>query len=254
VASPPDSAVSPTRLAGRVSIGRTTTDIGALPVPAGVDGVEHSSIDLAIARIDIAHPRDVVKIFYELNFGADGEDPPYWAKPWPCGVELARVVAGAVPAGSRVLELGCGLALPSMAAGLAGAHVLATDQASDALAFADYNARRNHIPLDVATCDWTDPVVAVAGAPWDFVLAADVLYRHSGLDALHALLPRLVGSTGEIWIADQARPPAHDFLAACRGWATITTAGTANPEVTIHRLRPRRRSGMGSGPVKRRGA
>jgi predicted nicotinamide N-methyase len=99
---------------------------------------------------------------------------PQWAKPWPCGVELARAVTGAVPAGSRVLELGCGLALPSMAAALGGAHVLATDQAPGALAFADYNARRNHIPLDVASCHWSDPVAAVAGAPWDFVLAADV--------------------------------------------------------------------------------
>jgi hypothetical protein len=79
----------------------------------------------------------------------------------------------------------------------------------------------------VATCQWTDPVAAVAGAPWDFVLAADVLYLHSGLAAL---LPRLVGSTGQIWIADQARPPARDFLAACRDWATIATAGTADPD------------------------
>ena len=97
-------------------------------------------------------------------------------------------------------------------------------------------------------------MAAVAGAPWDFVLAADVLYLHSGLDALRALLPRLVGSTGEIWIADQARPPARDFLTACRDWAVISTASTANPEVTIHRLRPRRPSGTDSGPVKRTSA
>jgi len=132
-----------------VSIVRTATRTVAPPVPAGVDGVEHSSIDLSIGRIDIAHPRDVVKVFYELNFGADGQEPPYWATPWPCGVELARAVARAIPSGSRVLELGCGLALPSMAAALGGAHVLATDQAQGALAFADYNARRNRIPSTV---------------------------------------------------------------------------------------------------------
>ena len=237
-----------------MSVVQTPTGTVAPPVPAGVDGVEHSSIELATGRIDIAHPRDVVKVFYELNFGADGQEPPYWAKPWPCGVELARAVAGAVPPGSRVLELGCGLALPSMAAAHGGAQVLATDQAQGALAFADYNARRNHIPLDVATCEWTDPVAAVAGAPWDFVLAADVLYLHSGLDALRDLLPRLVGSTGEIWIADQARPPARDFLTACCDWAVISTASTAIQEVTIHRLRPRRPSGTDSGPVKRTSA
>ena len=208
--SPPDSAVPPAapRKAGAgVSIVRTTTGTDALPVPAGVDGVEHSSIDLAIGRIEIAHPRDVVKVFYELNFGADGEEPPYWAKPWPCGEELARAVAGALPAGSRVLELGCGLALPSMAAALGGAYVLATDQAPDALAFADYNARRNHIPLDVASCDWTDPVAAVAGAPWDVVLPADVLYRHSDLDALRA--PCFPGSSGARARSGSPTRPGH---------------------------------------------
>ena len=183
-----------------------------------------------MGRIDIAHPLDAVKVFYKLNFGADGEEPPNWAKPWPCGVELARAVAGALPAGSRVLELGCGLALPSMAAGLGGAQVLATDQAPGALAFADYNARRNHILLDVAACDWTDPVAAVAGRPHgrSRVLAADVLYRHSGLDALCALLPRLVGSTGEIWIADQARHrPATSSPRAVTSGRHIPTASTA---------------------------
>ena len=238
-----------------MSIVRTTTGTGALPVPAGVDGVEHSSIDLAIARIDIAHPRDVVKVFYELNFGADGEEPPYWAKPWPCGVELARAVAGAVPAGSRVLELGCGLALPSMAAALGGAHVLATDQAPGALAFADYNARRNHIPPRRGDLRLDRPGGGRGGRPMG--------RRPGGRRALpalrprrtpRALLPRLVGSTGEIWIADQARPPARDFLAACRDWAVTSTASTANPAVTIHRLRPRHPSDTDNGPAKRTSA
>ena len=209
------------------------------PVPADLRGVQHSSIDVPTGRIDLAHPRDAMELFYEQNFGADGTDPPYWALPWPSGIELARAVVGAVPPGSRVLELGCGLALPSLAAALGGAHVLATDQAADALTFAAYNARRNHIALEVATCSWADPVAAVTDAPWDLVLAADVLYRHSGLDALGALLPRLVDSTGEIWIADQGRPPARDFLAACGRWATVSATSTANPEVTVHRLRPR---------------
>jgi predicted nicotinamide N-methyase len=212
---------------------------GVPPVPPGLDGVQHSGIDLPSGRIEIAHPRDAITLLYEQNFGADGTDPPYWALPWPCGIELARAVAAAVPAGSRVLELGCGLALPSMAAALGGAHVLATDQAAGAVAFAAFNASCNHISLEATICDWTDPVTALAGAPWDIVLAADVIYLHSGLDALRALLPRLVDDAGEIWIADEGRPPARDFLAACSRWATISTTGTANPEVTIHRLRPR---------------
>ena len=174
------------------------------PVPPGIAGLQHSTISLPTGHLDLTHPRDAMHLIYEQNFGADGTDPPYWAQPWPCGVELARAVAAAVTPGTRVLELGCGLALPSLAAARAGGHVLATDQAEGALAFVAYNARRNHVSLMVETCSWADPTAAIAGAPWDIVLAADVLYRHSGLDALHALLPRLVDHTGRIWIADQA--------------------------------------------------
>jgi predicted nicotinamide N-methyase len=219
------------------------TDITGLAIPAGLHEVHHTSLDLPTGRIDVAHPRGTMELLYEQNFmRGSGTEPPYWAHLWPCGVQLARAVADLRPAGARVLELGCGLALPSLAAALGGARVRATDQAAGALAFAAYNARRNRVPLEVATCDWADPAAALAGAPWDLVLAADVLYRHSGLDALLALLPRLVGRGGEIWIADQARPPAQDFLDACARWATISTTATGDPEVTVHRLRPRERN------------
>jgi predicted nicotinamide N-methyase len=222
-----------------VSTSPARPDLSPPPVPPGIDGLQHSTITLPTGHLDLTHPRDAMQVLYQHNFGADGTDPPYWAQPWPCGIELARAIATAVSPGTRVLELGCGLALPSLAAARAGGHVLATDHAEAALAFATYNARRNHLCLDVETCTWADPTAATAGAPWDVVLAADVLYRHPGLDALLALLPRLVDDTGQIWIADQARPPAHDFLAACTRWATITTTDTANPEVTIHHLRTR---------------
>jgi predicted nicotinamide N-methyase len=220
-------------------------------IPEGLHGVHHTALDLPGGRLDVAHPRGAMELLYEQNFGKDSAtDPPYWAHLWPCGVELARAVAELRPAGARVLELGCGLALPSLAAALGGAQVRATDQAAAALAFAAYNARRNGVPLEVATCDWADPVAALAGAPWDLVLAADVVYRHSGLDALLVLLPRLVGRGGEVWLADQGRPPARDFLAACARWATISTTATGDPAVTVHRLRPRHRA-LGTAPRER---
>ncbi len=67
--------------------------------------------------------------------------PPYWAELWASGVELALAVAKDAPFGRAVLEIGCGLGLPSVAAALAGARVLATDRSPDAVAFAAHNAR-----------------------------------------------------------------------------------------------------------------
>src|SRR4029077_12532077 len=41
-------------------------------------------------------------------------DAPYWAELWPCARALAAHVATLDLAGMRVLELGCGLALPAL--------------------------------------------------------------------------------------------------------------------------------------------
>ncbi|GAA4693974.1 hypothetical protein GCM10023215_34410 [Pseudonocardia yuanmonensis] len=212
-------------------------DVPAADAPSGLLGIGHTAVDLPTGRIELLHPRDALDQIYQQNLGKGGDEPPYWAQPWPSGIELARAVSRADVTGARVLELGCGLALPSLAAAQGGARVLATDRAPGALAFAAHNARRNGIRLEVAQCDWSDPWSAIAGAPWDLVLAADVLYLHDGLDALGALLPRLVCGAGEIWLADQGRAPARDFLAACERWATVGTTGTADPEVSVHRLR-----------------
>jgi len=52
---------------------------------------------------------------------ANDEFLPYWAELWPA----ARALAAALPpvAGLRVVELGCGLGLPSLVAAAGGAEV-----------------------------------------------------------------------------------------------------------------------------------
>src|SRR5215218_658587 len=74
---------------------------------------------------------------------------PYWSVLWRSGVALARELAAAPPAaGARVVELGCGLGVPSLVAARAGAAVLATDEDPEALELIERNARANGIALD----------------------------------------------------------------------------------------------------------
>src|SRR5436309_10987443 len=60
---------------------------------------------------------------------------PYWSVLWRSGVALGRELASAPErvAGRRVVELGCGLGVPSLVAARAGAWVLATDEEPEAL-------------------------------------------------------------------------------------------------------------------------
>jgi predicted nicotinamide N-methyase len=191
-------------------------------------------------RVRLLHPRDGLDLLDEDAFERD-QFLPYWAQPWPSGLALARLVAAADSlAGMRTLELGCGLALPSIAAALAGARPLATDWSSDAVAFAATNAARNGVPVATAVCSWTEPAPLLAAAPWDLVLAADVLYEARNVAPLLELLPRLLAVGGEAWVADPGRRHAAAFLetAARSGtWRVRSLPDPREPGVAVHQMR-----------------
>jgi predicted nicotinamide N-methyase len=163
---------------------------------------------------------------------------PFWAELWPSGSALAAAVAALDLTGRRVLELGCGLGLVGVAAATAGADVLAADQSAEAIAFTTVNAERNGVAVRTVRCAFERPEPLLAGAPWDLVLAADVLYEPRTVPVLVDLLPRLGRA---VWLADPGRPREPDFLRAvdAAGWrrqSRVVTPEDAMPRVSIHRL------------------
>ena len=161
---------------------------------------------------------------------------PYWAVLWRSGVALARELDGMQLRGLRVVELGCGLAVPSIAAARAGATVLATDMDADALPLVARNSSANDVRVETAVVDWAQPDGLVKRAPFDLVLAADVLYERASVAPLLSLLPQLAP---EAWLADPGRPAADAFIQqARRRWAVETRVRGV---VQIHWLRTPRR-------------
>jgi predicted nicotinamide N-methyase len=164
--------------------------------------------EVAGRTLTLLRPPSADELIDETLFEAE-EFLPYWAELWPSGVVLAEHVARRDLHGLRVLELGAGLGLPSLAAALRGADVLATDWAEDAVALLRANAARNHVALRTELVRWGEP--ERFGSGWDLVLAADVLYEQRNADQLRALLPRL--EAREILLAEPGRPFAKPFLA-----------------------------------------
>jgi predicted nicotinamide N-methyase len=218
-----------------------------------VDDLPPALLDVVVRPLELdgrflylLRPADWEQLRHEE--GAAGRPVPYWARPWPSGRALAAdVAADPPPPGARVLELGCGLALPSVVAAHAGARVLATDGATDAVAFAAHLFALNEAEGEVAHADWTAHGDAlVARGPFDLVLAADVLYTRANVAVAVELLPRLLTAGAEVRLADPRRAGARDFLAAARGTFRVRT--DERGEVVIHRLtlhahrRPRRRA------------
>jgi predicted nicotinamide N-methyase len=198
------------------------------------------AIMLAGRDVVIQRPRDPNALLDEHAFEHE-EYLPYWAELWPSGLALARALAGRALHGARTLELGCGLGLPSLAAALAGGRVLATDWSSDAVDHARANAERNGASIEARVVAWGEPAALVERAPWDLVLAADVLYERRNAELLAPLLPRLVDDRGAVWLADPGRKVAEGFLdAIAKEFDRESRLLTASPPVTLHVLRRRR--------------
>jgi predicted nicotinamide N-methyase len=198
------------------------------------------TVVLGDRALSILRPRDGEALLDEEAFATRDEYLPYWSELWPSGVALARAIHGRALRGARVIELGCGLALPSLAAALAGGRVLATDWSAEAVALATENGRRNGVDIDADVVSWYAPDELVDRGPWDLVLAADVLYEARNVPVLEELLPRLAGERGEVWLADPGRAAAEDFFVrAPERWSVRTTYDEQPPHVSIRRLRMR---------------
>jgi predicted nicotinamide N-methyase len=156
---------------------------------------------------------------------------PYWSVLWRSGVAMARELDREDLRGLRVVELGCGLGVPSIAAARGGAEVIATDGDIDALGLVERNAEANGVEVATAAVDWADPDELVETGPFDLVLASDILYERPGVAQLLELLPRLAPVA---WVADPGRPAADAFFEqASRRWSIETRIRGV---VQVHRI------------------
>jgi predicted nicotinamide N-methyase len=181
-------------------------------------------------QIELLHPRDSESLIDQHAFEQD-ELLPYWAELWPSGLQLAHALTQRRLSHMRIVELGCGLGLPSLIAAAEGAHVLATDWSAAALALLQRNAARNRVRLQTMQVSWASPRALIELAPFDLVLAADVCYERRNVALLLDLMPRLAT---ESLLADPRRSFTDAFLEqAPRFWCAQTSEREG---VAIHRL------------------
>ena len=159
-------------------------------------------VTVAGVRLDLLRPASPEALIDEEAFAVD-EFLPYWAELWPA----ARALADALPdvRGTRVVELGCGLGLPSLVAAAKGADVTATDWSTDAIELLRRNAARNNLTLTAEVRDWREPW----DERFDLVLAADVLYEERNVEPVFERLSELAP---DALVALAGRPYEDAFL------------------------------------------
>ncbi len=219
-----------------------------METPAGFD-VTREDVVVGRLRLTVARPRSAEDLIDEDAYAVD-ERLPYWAELWPSAHVLAAELAARDLRGRRVVELGCGVGLPSVVAALGGADVLATDWYDEALRFVAWNADAAGAEVATLPVDWTAPPCRLlARPPADLVVGADVLYEERNGPALAALVPRILAPDGELVVADPRRLHADLLLDAlvAAGWSLTTEdlrhgarQDESGPIVRLHRLRPPR--------------
>jgi SAM-dependent methyltransferase len=167
-------------------------------------------IDLVDEEVDLGHGRRVLiarprepGLLLDAAVSAGSSDAPYWAELWPSARALAAHLAGLELDGQRAVELGCGLALVSVAAALAGAEVVAVDNDADAVRIAQLNgSRAGGGQVHGLLADLLEPPAALVDVdPFELVLVADMLYEGSLAGAIAALIPRLTAPHGRALVA-----------------------------------------------------
>jgi predicted nicotinamide N-methyase len=161
-------------------------------------------VDLPGVELHLAGPRSGLSRLQRLN---PDFCMPYWAHLWGGGRALVPFLAQRpeVVAGRRVLDVGSGSGVVSIAAGRAGASaVFAIDVDPYAVAATELNTRRNGI---TATCLLGD--VATTSLPEvDVLLVGDVFYDYGLAERMTAFLDHCLAEGLEVLVGD----PLREFL------------------------------------------
>jgi predicted nicotinamide N-methyase len=140
-------------------------------------------------------------------FAAD-EYMPYWADLWPGARMLGKaLLREPPPAGTRALEIGCGLGLPGIVALSLGLRVTFSDYDATALHFAAENARANGLgDFELLQMDWRWPPEDLR---FPLLLGADLIYELRNVPPLVALIKKMLEAGGICLLTDQDRVPSH---------------------------------------------
>lgn len=140
---------------------------------------------------------------------------PLFGLIWPSSIHLAeRLQQRPVKPEERILEIGCGLALPTLVGRRRGARITASDRHPMTRAFLEANARLNEIDMIKyrhGQWGWEGEVcVKDAGAEplsarYDLILGSDLLYDRDAPAELAHFIDDHAQAAAEVWIIDPDR-------------------------------------------------
>jgi len=218
-----------------------------------ITGADHLIIRSLLDRQQFSDPLGEAE-----RLGISSATWPLFGVLWPSGLRLAaRMAARPVHAHERILELGCGLALPSLVSHRRGADITASDCHPLAGGFLLENLGLNQLlPMKYRHGDWAEPPPMAPGdvpetllvtGRYDLIIGSDLLYERDAGATLAAFIGLHAGPAGEVRIVDPDRSnrPAFNRQMAEQGFELreerLDRVATAGAEAYKGRLLTYRR-------------
>jgi predicted nicotinamide N-methyase len=159
-------------------------------------------------------------------FGEDDQDNslaeqycPYFGALWEAGIGLSQFLSQYDINQKKVLEIGCGLALPSFIVTRKGGDVTATDFHADVPLFLELNQKQNNVFFPYKVMNWRDEVERTKNdlGTFDLVIGSDILYESQHPNEVAAALISFLKPNGKIILADPGRAYIQQFVTAMKG-------------------------------------
>jgi predicted nicotinamide N-methyase len=188
-------------------------------------GYNYFTKNIQVLGFDMLTIRDLdesIDILCE-HFGEEDQDQslaeehcPYFGVMWEAGIGLSQFLSKNMFEGKRILEIGCGLALPSFVATRLGGDVIATDFHADVPLFLKENQTRNNISFDYQVMNWRNEIerTKTSLGTFDLVLGSDILYESQHPLQVAKALIAFLRPGGKIILADPGRAYIQKFISS----------------------------------------
>lgn len=140
---------------------------------------------------------------------------PYFGILWPSSIGLAQYLENhpELVKNKTILELGCGLGLPSLMAKFLGAQVLATDFHPDVEKYFLRNCRHSSLECRYQRLNWREDSLS---QKFDVVIGSDVLYESKHPKEVAKGLIKYLKPKGKMILSDPGRAYLQQFIDAMK--------------------------------------
>lgn len=152
-----------------------------------------------------------------IESATDDDLVPLYGTLWSSAKTLLETLAEYKLLGKRVIELGCGLGIPSIFCSLKGAKsVLATDYHPETKLFVEKNAEMNGCRnIDFQLLDWRQETTSTHNI--DYIIGSDLLYEPDVIPSLCKTINSLMTAETQVIISDPGRVYSGQFETEIKG-------------------------------------